>query len=66
LSASKEQGRTFRRDEIAKNPICFIPHLYRAPLLIERFFNKIKQCRRLPTRYDKAAANYHLPSSSMH
>ena len=26
--------------------------------LIERFFNKIKQCRRVPTRYDKLAANY--------
>ena len=23
-----------------------------------RFFNKIKQCRRIATRYDKAAANY--------
>jgi transposase len=26
--------------------------------LIERFFNKIKQCRRVATRYDKLAANY--------
>jgi hypothetical protein len=26
--------------------------------LIERFFNKIKQCRRVATRYDKHAANY--------
>jgi len=25
--------------------------------LIERFFNKIKQCRRVATRYDKLAAN---------
>jgi len=25
---------------------------------IERFFNKIKQCRRVATRYDKPAANY--------
>ena len=24
----------------------------------ERFFNKIKQCRRVATRYDKLAANY--------
>jgi transposase len=23
-----------------------------------RFFNKIKQCRRIATRYDKLAANY--------
>jgi transposase len=26
--------------------------------LIERFFNKIKQCRRVATRYDKLAANH--------
>lgn len=25
---------------------------------VERFFNKIKQCRRLATRYDRLAANY--------
>jgi len=24
----------------------------------ERFFNKIKQCRRIATRYDKLAVNY--------
>ena len=41
-----------------KDPICFGPHLYRARNLIERFFNKIKQCRRVATRYDKLAANY--------
>jgi transposase len=39
-------------------PICFSPHLYRARNLIERFFNKVKQCRRVATRYDKLAANY--------
>jgi len=36
--------------------ICFSP--YRARNLVERFFNKIKQCRRIATRYDKLAANY--------
>jgi len=41
-----------------KDPICFSPYLYRARNLIERFFNKIKQCRRIATRYDKLAANY--------
>jgi transposase len=39
-------------------PICFSPYLYRARNLIERFFNRIKQCRRIATRYDKLAANY--------
>jgi transposase len=41
-----------------KDPICFNPYLYRARNLIERFFNRIKQCRRVATRYDKLAANY--------
>jgi transposase len=41
-----------------KDPICFSPFLYRARNLVERFFNKIKHCRRVATRYDKLAANY--------
>jgi transposase len=41
-----------------KEPICFSPYLYRARNLVGRFFNKIKQCRRIATRYDKLAANY--------
>ena len=43
-------------------PICFSPYLYSARISVERFFNKIKQCRRVATRYDKLAAN----SSSLH
>lgn len=38
-------------------PICVSPRLYRARSLVERFFNKIKQCRRVATRYDKLVAN---------
>ena len=41
-----------------KDPICFSPYLYRDRNLVERFFNKIKQCLRVATRYDKLAANY--------
>ena len=41
-----------------KDPICFSPYLYRDRNLVERFFNKVKQCRRVATRYDKLAANY--------
>jgi transposase len=41
-----------------KESLCFSPHLYRTRNLVERFFNKIKQCRRIATRYDKLAANY--------
>lgn len=41
-----------------KEPICFSLYLDRARNLVERFFNKIKQCRRGATRYDKLPANY--------
>ncbi len=41
-----------------RDPICFSPYLYRSRNLVERFFNKLKQCRRIATRYDKLAANY--------
>jgi transposase len=40
------------------DPVSFSPHLCRARNLVERFFNKIKRCRRVATRYDKRAANY--------
>jgi transposase len=38
--------------------LCFSPYLYRARSLVERFFNQIKQRRRVATRHDKLAANY--------
>jgi transposase len=38
-------------------PICLSLYLYLARNLVEGFFNKIKQCRRIATRYDKLAAN---------
>jgi transposase len=41
-----------------RDPICFSPYLYHARNRVERFFNRIKQCRRVATRYDKLAANY--------
>jgi transposase len=41
----------------ARYPIHFRPYLYRARNL-EQFFDNIKQCRRIATRYDKLAANY--------
>jgi transposase len=40
-----------------RDPICFSPYLYRARNQVERFFNRIKQCRRVATRYDRLAAN---------
>ncbi|MGY8662716.1 transposase [Bradyrhizobium sp. UFLA05-109] len=47
-----------RRAHNSSDPICFSPYLYRARNQVERFFNKIKQSRRVATRYDKLAANY--------
>jgi transposase len=41
-----------------KNPISFSPYLYRDRNHVERFFNRIKHCRRIATRYDKLAANF--------
>src|SRR5262245_28316094 len=41
-----------------KEALSFSPYLYRARNLVERFFNKIKHCRRVATRYDKLAANH--------
>ena len=37
---------------------CFSARLYRDRNLIERFFCKLKQFRRVATRYEKLAANY--------
>lgn len=42
----------------SQEPDLLHPYLYRARNLVERFFNKIKQCHRVATRYDKLAANY--------
>ena len=36
----------------------FSPTLYRERNRVERFFNRLKQCRRIATRYEKLAANY--------
>jgi transposase len=40
-----------------QEPICFSLYQYRARYLVERFFNQIKRCRRIATRYDKLAAD---------
>jgi transposase len=40
-----------------RDPICFQQYLYRARNRVERSFNKIKQRRRVTTRYDRLAAN---------
>ena len=42
----------------ATTPHAFSHVLYRLRNRIERFFNKLKQFRRIATRYEKLAANY--------
>lgn len=39
-------------------PITYDKALYKERNLVERFFNKLKQFRRVATRYDKLLANY--------
>ena len=57
-SSSERHGPTSRPRPTARTPICFSPFLYKARNLVERFFNKAKQFRRIATRYDKLAENY--------
>ena len=43
-----------RSDPSNSQPLSLARHRHR----IERFVNRIKQCRRVATRYDKLTANY--------
>jgi transposase len=45
LARQQEAWANIPPKRTRKYPICFSPYLYRARDLIERFFNKIKQCR---------------------
>jgi transposase len=58
LPRGRARWPIFHPDANRNEPICFSPYVYRARNLVERFFNEIKQCRRVATRYDKLAANY--------
>src|SRR5271169_1908114 len=52
-----ESGGKIRILASAAMDLCRTRHL-RARNLVERFFNKTKQCRRVATRHDKLAAYY--------
>jgi len=39
-------------------PVAYDRHLYRERNVVERYFARIKQYRRVATRYDKTAANF--------
>ena len=52
LASQQGAWANIRPKRKRKESICFSPYLYRACNLVERFFNKIKQCRRIATRHD--------------
>ena len=58
LAAGKGAWANIPPKSNRSDPICFSPYLYRGRNRVERFFNKIKHCRRVAPRYDKLAANY--------
>ena len=41
-----------------KEPRDYDKHRYKERNLVERFINRVKQCRRVATRYEKTARNY--------
>ena len=41
-----------------KTPVVYDRHLYRERFVVECYFGKLKQYRRVATRYDKKAKNY--------
>jgi transposase len=41
-----------------KEPRAYDEHLYKERNLVERFLNKVKNCRRVATRYEKTARNH--------
>ena len=58
LFGSMAHGRISPPKRNRTEALCFSAYLYKTRNLVERFFNKIKHCRRVATRYDKLAANY--------
>jgi transposase len=60
LARIAEQGATAVIPPMAhrKEQRGYDRHLYKDRNLVERFFNRIKQFRRIATRYEKLARNY--------
>ena len=51
-------SRASRRGRTADEPIQYDRHLYKERNVVERYFARVKQYRRVATRYDKKAANF--------
>ena len=43
---------------LTKSPICILPWLYKHLNLAKRYFNKLKNFRRIATRYDKLGSAF--------
>lgn len=57
-SRLRELWHAFRQKKNRLQAFTYDYHLYKERNMIERFFGKIKQFRRVATRYDKKAANF--------
>jgi hypothetical protein len=55
---SMESGGIKHPHDTPPHPFMPSPTFELSSNLVERFFNKLKQCRRIATRYDKLAANF--------
>ena len=57
LASKRGGGANIPPTSNRNEPICFSPYLYRARNLVERFVNRIKQCRRIATRPRQSKSN---------
>ncbi|SCG70425.1 Transposase [Micromonospora halophytica] len=53
-----QQANRRRRGSRGGRPPAFDKRLYKRRNVVERCFNRLKQCRSLATRYDKTATSY--------
>ncbi|WP_018908170.1 IS5/IS1182 family transposase, partial [Salinispora arenicola] len=53
-----QQANRRRRGSRGGRPPAFDTQLYKRRNVVERCFNRLKQCRSLATRYDKTATSY--------
>lgn len=54
----QQDGRR-RRGSRGGRPPAFDPGIYRHRNVVERCFNRLKQCRSVATRYDKTTTSFH-------
>jgi transposase len=55
---SAEPGRSFQTAATGSKPFRFSKRLYKLRWRIEAAFNRLKDFRRIATRYDRLARNY--------